>query len=293
MRSAYAEVLSDPDLVEPTADYFPDAFAVDPKGIAGLVQRMVTYVPLSSDLGIDVVFVESEGASAGSCGGCCSPNEGSKKVASMAGAAETEDGYAVILDVGSVSDPTLLTTAIARALGRIVLYEAGEHVDPRIEGALAELTAVACGLGVLVLNGSCIYKKACSGMRQHQGTFLSTEEIALAVALFICATHKKPSSVRKHLPVTQKEAFDAALAWVDGQPRLLRALIESPETLTDGLFDLEEKKGLFARLFASKSAGADDTPSAESFSVQPKTRTEEERRRLAEAKALVDEALDE
>ncbi|MCL2779120.1 MAG: hypothetical protein FWD73_14070 [Polyangiaceae bacterium] len=317
MRSAHAEVLAHPDLVEPTKDFFPDAFAIDAHSVATLVQRMATYAPLSSDLDIEVAFVEPEdaedtGASAGCCGGSCSTtstqkskshgkscgqsHDQSRELGATASARETESGYAVLLDVASVSDSVLLTSAIARALGRIVLFEAGEEVSERIEGAVSELTAVACGLGVLLLNGSCVYKKACSGLREHHGTVLSTSELALAVALFVRATGNKPSQVRKHLPATQREAFDDALAWTNDQPKIVRALAEHPETLKDGLFDLEEQKGFFARLFAGNSNRATGAPEEENFAIQPhqpKARTEEQRRRLAETKALVEEALKE
>lgn len=185
-----------------------------------------------------------------------------------------------------VGDPAILTTALARAAGRIVLFEADASVDPRDEGALSELTALAAGLGLLLLNGACVYKKGCGGMKRHQATFLDVEEVALGLALFVRTADKKPSAVRRHLEITQKEAFDAALAWVDGQPSLVRALKEHPETLADGVFAFEEKKGLFSRLFAKKDPGE-----LAPISVRPRERSEEELRRLAEAKALVDEAL--
>jgi hypothetical protein len=125
-------------------------------------------------------------------------------------------------------------------------------------------------------------------MKRHQATFLDVEEIALGLALFVRATNKKPGVVRKHLEITQKEHFDAALGWVDTQPTLVRTLADRPETLEDGVFSFEEKKGLFSRLFTKKP---DDEPT--SITVRPRERSEEERRRLAEAKALVDEALSE
>lgn len=159
----------------------------------------------------------------------------------------------------------------------------------RDEGALAELTAVACGLGVILLNGASVYKKGCGGMRQHQGTFLSVEELALACALFVRVTDRKPGIVRRHLAVTQREAFDVALDWVDGQPKLVRALTKDPESLADGIFTLEEKKGLLSRLLTRKRD--DDMPDMLPLSVKPKERSEEERRRIAETKALVEEAL--
>lgn len=288
LRAEYGEVLGDPDLVEPTSEYFPDAFSVDPEGIDALLRRMLTYAPLSTDLDVKLAFVEPEGETkAGGCGsGAC--GTGAKAGPLAAGAVETEDGYAVVLSVADVGDPTVLTCAMARAIGRIVLHEAGEEVDPRDEGPLSELTAVACGLGLLLLNGSSVYKKGCGGMRQHRGTFLSTEELALALALFVRAAGKKPSAVSKHLAPTQAEAWREAIAWTDDQPKLVKALAEMPETLEDGVFVLERKKGLLGKLFARKDD--DDAPKVP---IKVRERTEEERRRIAEARMLVEEAFEE
>jgi hypothetical protein len=78
---------------------------------------------------------------------------------------------------------------------------------------------------------------------------------------------------------------------VDGQPKLVRALTSDPATLADGIFVLEEKKGLLSRLLTRKRD--DDMPDAMPISVKPKERSEEERRRIAETRALVEEALNE
>lgn len=290
-RAAYGEVLGDPDLVEPTGEYFPDEFALEPAAINRLMHRVMSYAPLSSDLDVELVFVEPDGESAGGggCGSGACGTGGIKEVA-RGGAVETDDGYAVLVVATDVGEPKLLTATLARSVGRLVLFEAEEDVDPRVEGALSELTAVASGLGVILLNGACVYKKGCGGMKRHQGTFLSVEEVATALALFVRATGKKPGAVRRHLEVTQREAFDAALAFVDGQPKLVRALTEHPETLEDGVFELEEKKGLLSRLFSSKKR---DEEIPDSIPVRAKERTEEERRKIAEAKALVEEAFQE
>ena len=300
LRAEYGDVLGNLDLVEPNGDYFPDAFALEPAAIDRLMRRMMTYAPLASDLEVQVVFVEpdTEGTSGGGCGtGACSPGDKTPgKQVMKGGAAETADGYAVVIASGDVAEPKLLTASLARSMGRLVLFEADEEVDPRVEGALSELTAVACGLGVLLLNGASVYKKGCGGMRQHQGTFLGASELALACALFIRVTDRKPGAVRRHLAVTQREAFDSALDWVDGQPKLVRALMNEPETLADGIFALEEKKGLLSRLLSSspKERKHDDEADALAALSVPrpaKERTEEERRRLAETRALVEEAL--
>jgi hypothetical protein len=296
LRAEYGEVMRELDLVEPNGEYFPDAFALEPESIERLLHRMMTYAPLSTELDVALAFIEPEQegkAGGGGCGtGACGTEE-TKEIA-RGGAVETADGYAVMVHVNDVGESKLLTASLARSIGRLVLFEAGEEVDARDENALAELTAVASGLGLILLNGSCVYKKACSQMRRHQGTFLSVEELSLALALFVRATDRKAGAVRRHLEVTQREAFDAALDWVDGQPRLVKTLTDSPELLTDGIFELESKKGLFARLLGKKR---DDEVPEDAIAARAKARsaerTDEERRKIAEARALVEEALSE
>lgn len=291
LRAEYGEAFADPDLIEPNGEYFPDEFTLDPKGIDRLLRRMLGYSPLSDDLEIGLGFIEPDGeVSGGGCGSGGCATGGLKEIA-RGGAVETEDGYAALVHVQDVGDPTILTTALARSVGRIVMFEADEDIDERDEGALSELTAIAAGFGLLLLNGSCVYKKGCGGMKRHQATFLEIDEIALGLALFIRATNKKPSTVRKHLEITQREVFDAALSWVDTQESLVRAMRDRPETLADGVFDFEQKKGLLSRLFTSKKTDEDDIAAISVRSQRP--RSEEEIRRLAEAKALVEEALSE
>jgi hypothetical protein len=296
LRAAYAEVIGDSELVEPNGEYFPDDFALDADGVQTLLERMMTYAPLSEDLDVTLGVVEPEGEAAtkagGGCGsGACGPGGGSggAKGQTLRPAVETDDGYVAVLAATDAGDTTVLTTSLARSVGRIVLFEAAEDVDPRDEGPLSELTAVACGLGTLLLNGASVYKKGCGGMKRHQATFLSVEELALAVALFVRVTDAKPGRVRKHLEVTQREAFDNALAWVDDQPKLVKTLAEAPETLEDGVFILEEKKGLFGKLLARKRTDEEDLVPVSSRKAS--TLSEEERRRIAETKALVEEAL--
>ncbi len=290
LRAEYGEVLGDADLVLPNGDYFPDEFKLDPASVDRLMRRMLTYAPLSEDLEVKLAFVESEDADGGGCGGGACSTKGDVQLARGAGAVETQDGYAVLVHVGDTGDPKLLTASLARAIGRLVLFCADEEIDARDEGAAAELTAVACGLGPILLGGASVYKKGCGGMRRHQATFLGPEELALATALFVRVRDAKAGSVKKYLEPTQAEAWDAALAWVDSQPKLVRALAENPETLADGIFSLEEKKGLLSRLLTRKKE--DDVELAAPTSAR-RERTPEEERRIAETKALVEEALQE
>jgi hypothetical protein len=297
LRAAYGEVIGDSELVEPNGEYFPDEFALDNDGVQTLLERMMTYAPLSEDLDVVLGVVQPDGeanAGGGGCGsGACGPGGGGKgqKSQTLRPAVETDDGYMAVLAASDAGDNTVLTASLARSVGRIVLFEAGEDVDPRDEGPLSELTAVACGLGTILLNGASLYKKGCGGVKRHQATFLSVEELALAVALFVRVTDAKPGKVRKHLEVTQREAFDNALSWIDDQPKLVKALADEPETLEDGVFVLEEKKGLFGKLLSRKRADEDELLPLSSGKPKASTLSEEERRRIAETKALVEEAL--
>jgi hypothetical protein len=298
LRAAYGEVIGDSDLIEPTGEFFPDAFALDADSVQTLLERMMTYAPLSADLDVKLGVVEPEGETkaGGGCGsGACGPGGagGGAKGQVLRPAVETDDGYLAVLASTDAGDTTVLTTSLARSVGRIVLFEAGEDVEPRDEGPLSELTAVACGLGTILLNGASVYKKGCGGMKRHQATFLSVEELALAVALFVRITDAKPARVKKHLEVTQREAFDNALSWVDDQPKLVKALADEPDTLEDGVFVLEEKKGILGKLFGRKRTDEEDLDLVPLSKPKASTLSEEERRRIAETKALVEEALQE
>jgi hypothetical protein len=291
MRAEHGEVLEEAETILPTGEFFPDDFKLDPEGIERLMQRMATYFPLPRELHLALGFIQpEEEAKAGGCGsGACGPGGASEEKRHV-GAVETPDGYGVLVHVTDVGEPKLLTAALARSLGRVVLFAAEEPIDARDEGPLAELTAVSCGLGPILLGGAAVYKKGCGGMRMHQGTFLSIEELSLALALFLRVKDEKAGGVKRHLEVTQREAFDEALAWVDAQPKLVRRLRNEPETLTDGIFELETKQGVLARLFARKKDD-DDMPLEAAPPSKRAPKSEEELRRLAEAKALVEEAF--
>jgi hypothetical protein len=79
------------------------------------------------------------------------------------------------------------------------------------------------------------------------------------------------------------------LRWVDSNGAIIDALRDRPFSLADGVFAIEPPKGLLGRLFRKK----DETPSAESApaSRPRRERSAEELRRLAETRALVEEAL--
>jgi hypothetical protein len=282
---AHGDAIGQPELVLPTGDFFPDEFTMDPEGILRVGRRILHYAPVSNDieLALGVLPEEEEHAGGGGCGsGAC----GTKGAAGPRGgeALETSSGYGLTLHPRDAANPTLLTTALARGIGHIVLHEAGEAPDD--VGAMSELTASAVGLGVLLTAGAYVYGKSCGGVSMRQATHLSVEEHATLLCLFCRVNDRKPQAARAQLGATQKEAIDAALRWIDSNPRLVEALKIHPSSLSDGIFAIEAPKGIFGRLFARAPAAAEAVPPS-----KRRARTEDEERRLAEAKALVDDVL--
>lgn len=289
LRDSHGEAIGDPELLEPSGRHFPDEFTRDAESVARLLRRMVAYSPLASDLPIELAFKEPEESQDGG-GGCGKSACGTgAAIAAHDGVMETDDGYRVELKVSDVGNPVVLTTALARSVGAMVLSEAGEDVSAREAPLAAELTAVACGFGVLLTSGAAVYTKACGGLRMHQATSMAVNELALALALFVRLHDKDASRARAHLETTQKEAFAEAMRWVLSNEELVTALRDRPSELRDGVFAIEPVRGLLGRLFSKRRE--DPLPPVAPASSKRAPRSEAEERRLAEARALVEEAL--
>jgi hypothetical protein len=196
--------------------------------------------------------------------------------------------YRLVVPVRDVGEPVVLAASLARCAGGLVLGEAGEEVIESERLAIAEMAATVSGLGLLLLCGSCVYTKSCGGLRAHQGTALDVTSSAVALALFLRVHDVKPAIARRHLQTTQREAFDEALRWVDSNARIVGALRMHPESLADGVFAIEPVKGLLGRMFGTRGAGG---PVAIASVTPRRARSEEEEKRLAENRALVEEAL--
>ena len=295
LRAAHGDVIGAPELIEPSGRHFPDEFKKDAPSVARLLRRMMSYAPLAEDLEIQLAFLEpEEQASGGGCGtSACGTGA---KIAAHDGVAELDEGYRVDVKVTDVGNPMILTTSLARSVGALVLAEAGEEIDARsspASRATSEIAATVCGFGVLLVSGAAVYTKACGGLRMHTATHLPLEDLTVALALFVRVHELKPSAARAHLETTQCEAFDEAMRWVDSNEAIVTALRDRPEDLTDGLFTIEPVRGLIGRLFARKRSDdvpADLAPRSPAASRKPE-RTEAEARRIAEARALVEEAL--
>lgn len=285
LRTAHGEVIGVPSLIEPNGEYFPDEFSRDVDSVERLLHRLVSYTPLDEELTLRLGFEEDEeNAKAGGCSSTACGKGGAESGA-RGRVVTFEDGYGVVVDVRDAGNPVTLATTLSRAVGALVLAEGGEDVHPEDVGPLSEVCAAALGFGLLMLNGTAVYAKGCGGVKLHRATHLSVEETAAVTALFCRVYEHDARRVRKHLEVTQAEAFDEAITWVDSNPTLVAQLRDTPELLEGGAFELLPPKGFLGRLFIKKI----------DLSAKPvaakKVRTEEEERRIARAKALVEDAL--
>jgi hypothetical protein len=186
----------------------------------------------------------------------------------------------------------VLTAVLARAVGELVLHEAGEGVD---DPADAEIAAAACGLGVLLANGAAVWAKSCGGLRMAQATALPVDEAVVPLALFVALRGAKRSAAVAHLHATQREAYDLAEVWVESNPKLVEALRDRPALLEAGLFSMEPARGIVGRWLHKRKVEKErdvDAGAAVGGATPGAALTEEKRRRLEEARALVDEVLD-
>ena len=282
LRARHGEAFAAPALVQPTGEFFPDEFRLDASSVERLLRRLIGYSPVADDVGIELAFVENTGGGGGGCGSSACGPAGS--TGARRSVEELCDGYRVFVATSDVPNPDLLTTSLARAVGALVLHEAGDEVDPGDD----EIAGVACGFGVLLASGASVWAKSCGGLRMAQATALSVEELSVALALFVGIHGAKVSDARAHLGATQREAFDLALAWVESNPLLVETLRDRPALLETGLFDLEPVRGLVGRWFhkrkLDKELRAPAAPARAPIS-------DDKRRRLEEARALVDEVL--
>jgi hypothetical protein len=290
LRATHAEAIDSPRLVQPTGDFVPDEFRHDAPSVARLFRRMVSHSPLADDVPVQLAFVEPEGggATAGGCGSAaCGSAEGGARALPVE---EVDEGYRVFVSVADVGQPEVLAASLARAVGALVLREGETDLDA--SSAETEIAAAACGFGVLLANGAAVWAKSCGGLRMAQATLLSVEELCVALALFAAVTDASAAEVRAHLAATQREALEHAVAWVESNPLLVEALRDRPAELASGRFDLEPVRGAIGRWLHKRKLEKEmrAAPSSRPSGPAPAL-SDEKRRRLDEARALVDEVL--
>jgi hypothetical protein len=285
--AAHGKAIGRPELVLPTGDFFPDEFRGDAPGVARLLGRMIEYSPLADDLPLRIAFHQADAGA----GGCSSPACDSRAAGSgLRGVDELPEGYQVHVEVSDVAHADVLTASLARSVGALVLHEGG---DPLIAAGnsseASEMAAVACGFGVLLANGAAVWAKSCGGLRMARATAMPVEEVAVALALFVDVTGVAHSLPSAHLGATQREAFDLALSWTDSNPSIVEALRDRPARLAEGHVEIEPVRGAVGRWLHKRKL--DKELRAAPVAAAGPQRTVEQERRLAEARALVDEVL--
>jgi hypothetical protein len=207
-----------------------------------------------------------------------------------------------------VTNPVVLTCNVARALGHVFLRETQDEdrpIDEPVE-VTAELTSVALGFGVLLMEGSYIYAKSCSGPRIARATLLGPAELAVLTALFVALGGHRARDAKRELGTTQRAAFTEAMSFVQSNRDLLQTLADRPQQLVSGKFEVVESKPWLARVFGGKKRAArgpdelGDAPSLEELeqmlAMMPPSRPRQRKARDPkdeELKSLVEEALDE
>jgi hypothetical protein len=285
IRASLGSAISSPRLIQPTSEYFPDEFHHDVDSLNRLLDRLVGYAPWSQAPRLEIALLDTEGdscASSGSCG-CGSGDGGGER----SGLVEAHpDGYLVWIQTRDASRSETLVAVLARAVGSIVFQNASSDPDLRT----SEMAAVACGFGVLLMNGASVWGKSCGGLRMTRVTAHSVEELGVALGLF-GSVHQVPASeLRRHLDTTQRAAFDVAHEWTESNPMLVLALRERPRVLLEGEFDIEPSRGPIGRWLYKRKLERELR--AVPAPHPDRSMTEARRRRLLDARALVDEVMD-
>jgi hypothetical protein len=326
LRTRLAEDFGERPLVLPTAEFFPDEFTPDTRGVKRLVARMKQHAGLA-DIPTKTRVVgdlEEAGCGTGGCGtgGGGAAHSAKKQTASCStgcGPSVTEpeepverlvdegNAWRIQIPAGELGHPVVLTTQVARALAYVFLLETQSEAEP-LEAPLdvtADLAAVGLGFGALLMQGAYIYQKGCGGPRVGQVTKLGLPELATATALFAAVQGCAPRAALRELETTQAAVFREAVSWTESNPTLIASLRSRPEAVARGEFALADTQPWLLRALGigkkKKSSSdldaalsADPSALEDMLSALPQ-RLEQRPRRADperdELRALVDEAL--
>src|SRR5882724_9018736 len=211
-------------IVLPNGDFFPDVFTGDEASVQRLLERMLEHAGLS-DMAMVVKFWGDDsqaGCGTGACGSCGPAPQAEPE--SLERLVDAGDTWQVNVLPGEAAQPVALSSALCRAVALAVLREADApptHLNPDLA---VDLTAVALGFGVLLLEGSHIYRKSCGGPSIARSTALGPSELSLVVALSAALGGHAPRAIHKHLSATQQALFAEARVWADSNAALVQSL---------------------------------------------------------------------
>ena len=290
-------------LVLPNGQFFPDVFSGDEPSVQRLLDRLLEHAGLA-DMAISARFWgQTEDASCGS-GGCgsCAPAQPEPEAEAVERLTDAGEHWQVNVLPAEARDPVALSSALCRAIALAVLREADAPPTELELDFAVDLTAVELGFGVLLLEGSHIYRKSCGGPAIARVTALGPTELSLAVALS-AAVHEQPlRKVSKHLSATQQEAFAEAKVWADSNAALVLLLQQDPERVAAGEFELREPASWLGRWLGAKARRAktpetattiEELEAALKSAPAPRVPQKAPDPKLEEIRRLVDEALSE
>jgi len=287
-------------LVLPNGKFFPDVFTGDEASVQRLLDRLLEHAGLA-DMAVVARFWGDAEASCGTgaCGSCAPAQAEPESVERLVDAGEFWQINVLPTEVGQ---PVALSSALCRAVALAVLREADTPPQELPLDLAVDVTAVALGYGVLLLEGSHIYRKSCAGPSVARTTALGPTEAALVLALSAAVNGQSLRRVSKLLSPTQQEALSEATAWADSNPVLVQSLRADPERVARGEYELKEPSSWLGRWLGSKvkraptldSAATIDELEAALLAAKPVRASQKPLDpKLEEIRRLVDEALSE
>jgi hypothetical protein len=311
--ASYASVITALELADeprvivlPSGQFFPDVFVGDEASVQRLLDRLLEHAGLS-DMAVGVKFW-ADGEAGASCGagacGSCGPSAPPEDPESVERLVDAGDSWQVNVLPGEASQPVALSSALCRAVALAVLREADAPPTHLQLDLAVDVTAVALGFGVLLLEGSHMYRKSCGGPSIGRSTALGPNELALLLALGAAVNGQPTRALTKHLSATQRDAFSEAKVWVDSNQAVVQLLARDPKRVTRGEFELHEAASWLGRLLNGKTRRAVSAGSAETIEdleaalegaapVRALNAPRAHDPRFEEIKRLVDEALNE
>ncbi len=311
--SAYAHLLDGLDVVAdgfdsrpavlPNGEFFPDVFTGDEASVQRMLDRLLEHAGLSDMAIVARVWGEPEDASCGTgaCGSCA-PAPAESESESVERLIDAGDFWQINVLPPEVGQPVVLSAALCRAIALAVLREADTPPKDLPLDLAVDLTAIALGYGVLLLEGSHIYKKSCGGPSVARATVLGPMEVAMVLALSAAVGGQSLRKASKVLSPTQQEALSEATAWADSNSVLMQALQSDPASVARGEFELKEPSSWLGRWLGSKlkrtpsldSASTIEELEAALLASKPARASHKPRDpKLDDIRRLVDEALSE
>jgi hypothetical protein len=307
--AAYADVVARLELlpkgralVLPNAEFFPDVFSGDEASVQRLLDRLLEHAQLA-DMAVIVRFWGDEagaGCGTGACGSCGPTPQAEPE--SLERLVDAGDFWQVNVLPGEAAQPVALSSALCRAVALAVLREADAPPTHLNLDLAVDLTAVALGFGVLLLEGSHIYRKSCGGPSIGRSTALGPSELSLVLALSAAVGQQAPRSINKYLSPTQQELFGEARVWADSNAALVQSLRSDAERVAQGEFELREPQSWLGRFLRGTARKAPSLESADTIEALEAALQGASPARLPpkpldpkfdEIKRLVDEALSE